>query len=266
MSDRAAASVVDRRRWCLGAAVLVGAAGCAGPGRRPPPAVAPGAGVVPFSASRRLGGLPDGWQEQVMRRDKPLTRYRTVQRDGRTALHALAEAASSGLRCDVDIDPAATPWLGWEWRVEQVASAATVAVDELDDAPVRVVVAFDGDRSLLTWRELVFQEQVEAFTGYTLPFATLMYVWDGQAALENVFAYPRSARIRYLVVDTGEAQTGRWRAHRRNVVDDYRRVFGGEPGRIHSVGVLTDSDDLRTRSEAWYGDLAFTGSPGEMAG
>jgi Protein of unknown function (DUF3047) len=86
-------------------------------------------------------------------------------------------------------------------------------------------------------------------------------VWDGQAPLESVFAYPRTARIRYLVVDSGDADTGRWLGHRRNVVDDYRRVFGGEPGRIRSVGVLTDSDDLRTRSEAWYGDLAFAGSP-----
>jgi hypothetical protein len=215
---------------------------------------------VPFSASPRLGEVPLGWHEQVMRRDKPVTRYQTAQSDGRTVLHALADQATSGLRCDVDVDPAATPWLTWEWRVDHVATAATVAVDELDDAPARVVVAFDGDKSTLSWRDLVFQEQVEAFTGYTLPFATLMYVWDGQAPLESVFTYPRSTRIRYLVADTGEARTGRWLPHRRNVVDDYRRVFGGEPGRIRSVGVLTDSDDLHVRSEAWYGDLAFVGS------
>jgi Protein of unknown function (DUF3047) len=258
VSGRAAAPVIGRRRWCLGTAGLLALAGCGTVARRQGATVAPGAGIMPFSATRRLGGLPEGWHEQVMRRDKPLTIYRTAQRDGRIALHALADGATSGLRCDVDVDPVATPWLGWEWRVEQMALAATVAADELDDAPVRVVVAFDGDPSLLSWRELVFQEQAEAFTGYTLPFATLMYVWDGQAALDSVFAYPRSARIRYLVVETGESNTGRWCAHRRNVVDDYRRVFGGEPGRIHSVGVLTDSDDLRTRSEAWYGDLGFT--------
>jgi hypothetical protein len=262
VSDHPAVPLAGRRRWCLGAAALLGLAGCGTPGRRPPAPVAPGAGVVPFSASPLLGQLPVGWQEQVMRRDKPVTRYQTAQRDGRTVLHALAERASSGLRCDVDIDPADTPWLEWEWRVDALATAATVAVDELDDSPARVVVAFDGDRSTLSWRELAFQDQVEAFTGYTLPFATLMYVWDGQAPLESVFAYPRTARIRYLVVETGEANTGRWLGHRRNVVDDYRRVFGGEPGRIRSVGVLTDSDDLRTRSEAWYGDLEFVAAPG----
>jgi len=29
--------------------------------------------------------------------------------------------------------------------------------------------------------------------------------------------------------------------------------------RLRSVGVLTDSDDLRTRAEAWYGDLVLQG-------
>jgi hypothetical protein len=261
VSDHPAVPLTGRRRWCLGAAALLGLAGCGTPARRAPAAVAPGAGIVPFSASQRPGELPVGWSEQVMRRDKPVTRYQVAQRDGRTVLHALAEQATSGLRCDVDVDPAATPWLTWEWRVDHLATAATVAVDELDDAPVRVVVAFEGDRSTLTWRELAFQDQVQAFTGYTLPFATLMYVWDGQAPLESVFAYPRTARIRYLVTESGEAHTGRWLPHRRNVVDDYRRVFGGQPGRISSVGVLTDSDDLHTRNEAWYGDLAFVGSP-----
>ena len=50
---------------------------------------------------------------------------------------------------------------------------------------------------------------------------------------------------------------GGWLAYRRNVVDDYRRVFGADPGPVRDVGVMTDSDDLKTRSETWYGDLSF---------
>lgn len=216
------------------------------------------AGIVPFSTSRRLGALPTGWHEQVMRRDLPSTHYLIAERDQRRVVHAVAERSTSGLRCDVDIDPTVTPWLNWEWRVDRVAPGATVASDELDDSPARVIVGFDGDVSGLTRRELIFQEQVELFTGYALPFATLMYVWDGQAAPESLFQYPRTGRIRYLVVESGAGNTGRWQRYRRNVVEDYRRVFGGEPGRIRSVGILTDSDDLKTRTDAWFGDLAFS--------
>ena len=45
-------------------------------------------------------------------------------------VHARADRSTSGLRCDVDIDPQATPWLSWEWRVDQVPADASVEDDE----------------------------------------------------------------------------------------------------------------------------------------
>ena len=250
-------AMLDRRRCCLAAlAVLTGLDGCTPLVKRPRALQA--AEIVRFSTARQQHGLPEGWYEQVMRRDLPATRYRLVDKEGRRVVHAVADRSTSGLRCDVDIDPRVTPWLEWDWRVDQLDVEATVASDELDDCPARVAVAFDGDLSTLTLREMLFREQVDLFTGHDLPFATLMYVWDGQAAPESVFEYPRSGRIRYLVVESGAAHTDRWQRYRRNVVEDYRRVFGGEPGRVLSVGLLTDSDDLKSHSEAWYGDLKFS--------
>lgn len=88
----------------------------------------------------------------------------------------------------------------------------------------------------------------------------LMYSWDGRAPVEQVIAYPRSGRIQYLVVESGSARTGQWLSYRRNVLDDYRQVFGAEPGRIHHVGVLNDSDDLQLELQSWFGDIAFEAS------
>jgi hypothetical protein len=247
-----------RRRWWLGAATLLGGTGCSpwAPGLSTPGSARDQ--VVPFSTSDRLGGLPEGWQPHVTRPDLPFTRYGLAQRDGRTVMHAQADSSTSGLRCDLDLDPNRTPWLSWEWRVDDCPLGATVAEDALDDAPARIVLGFDGDSARLSLRERLFADQVELFTGHTLPFATLTYVWDGRASVESVFPYARSSRIRYLVVDSGAAGIGRWLGHRRHVVEDYRRVFGEPPGRILGVGVLTDSDDLKIRAEAWFGDLAFT--------
>jgi hypothetical protein len=210
-----------------------------------------------FSTADDLVALPPGWHEHIMRRSLPATRYALQDRDSRRVIHAQADHSSSGLRADVNVDVQATPWLNWEWRVDDVPTRATVAEDDLDDSPARVVLAFEGDLSRLSLRDLMFREQIELFTGYRLPFATLMYTWDGQAAPESVFDYPRTSRIRYLVVESGAQRQGHWLRYRRNVRDDYRRVFGGEAGRLTSVGVLTDSDDLQSRSEAWFGDLRF---------
>lgn len=201
--------------------------------------------------------MPDGWRTHAMRRDRALTDYRVVRRDGRQVLEAHALRSSSGLRCDVDIDPLRTPWLSWSWRVDQFPSEASIADDERDDSPARIVVTFDGDPRTLRLRDRMFSELVEVVTGKPLPFATLMYAWDGEAAPDQVIAYPRSSRIQYLVVERGAQRTGRWLGYRRNLCDDYRRVFGAEPGRIRQVGVLSDSDDLKLELISWFGDIEF---------
>lgn len=240
---------MDRRHWCLGAAGAL--IGCGGVPVRREPGLAPG--LLP-----PLVEGPRGWQPHVMRRDRAPTVYTFGDRDGRQSVHALADRSTSGLRCDVDIDPQATPWLSWEWRVDHLPAGASVEDDDRDDSPARVVVAFDGDASGLGLRDRLFRDTVEMITGTTLPFATLMYVWDGQAPPESVVAYPRTARVQYLVVESGAERLGRWLGYRRNVLADYRRVFGGEPGRIRHVGLLADTDDLKARTDSWFANLAFS--------
>lgn len=249
----------DRRRLLRlgGTALATTAAGLLGSGCTSLRPAAPlRSEVVRFSDSPApADGLPAGWRLHVTRPDRPVTGYGLQRIDDRLALHAVAESSTSGVRCDVDIDLDARPWLRWEWRVDRIAADATVADDDLDDCPARVVLGFAGDMGRLSLRDRLFGDQVELFTGEPLPFATLCYVWDGQAAPETVLPYARSSRIRYLVVESGRDGTGRWQAYRRNVVADFQRVYGEPPGRLIGVGVLTDSDDLKGRAEAWYGDL-----------
>lgn len=250
----------DRRRLLRlgGAALAAAGSGLLGAGCSSLAPPAPARSDVPrFSTSPNLGGLPDGFRLQVTRPDRPVTAYALQAIDGRTALHALAASSTSGVRCDVDIDLAERPWLTWSWRVDAIHPQATMGDDDADDSPARLVLGFAGDMRRLNLRDRLFGDQVELFTGNVLPFATLCYAWDALAAPETVLPYARSGRIRYLVVESGSGNTGRWLSYRRNLVDDFQRIYGEPPGRLIGVGVLTDSDDLKGRAEAWYGDLVI---------
>lgn len=258
-SEALTGSQHERRQWLawLGALPLA-AGGCA----LPPPrraGLTAADRVVPFSASPADGGLPRGWEEYRARRDIPPSRYFTAEDAGRTVLRAEAWGGSSGLRCPVDLDPAEQPWLSWSWRADTPPPAGARA-DELalDDSPARVVVAFDGDVAGLPLRDRVFFEQVELFTGQRLPYATLMYVWDGTLPVGRVVPYERSGRIRMQVVQSGPGGAGGWRFFRRHLVEDFRAAFGEAPGRLVSVGVLTDADDLKQPLSADYGDIELS--------
>ena len=229
---------------------------------RAPPSVQGVYRTVPPIERGPDGGLPIGWEDFVQRPDRARTRYTVERRDGSFRLHAVADSASSSLACRVDIDPRITPWLRWQWRVDALHARASVADDLTEDCPARVVIAFDGDLGRLSLNDYIFSEQVEMFTGHKLPFATLTYVWDGHLPVESVLPYVRCSRIQYLVVENGEARLGRWLGYERNVLEDYRRVFGEPPsGHITHVGVLTDSDDLKNHVEAWYGDIGLFEEP-----
>lgn len=222
---------------------------------------APAARVLPFSTGD-LGLAPHGWMPYAVRRDLTRTRYAVVRDGNQRVLHARAAASATGLRCAVDIDPAAFGHLQFSWRVQQVPTQANVAAAEHDDCPARIIVAFGGDDTRLPLRDRLFFEQVELFTGQRLPFATLMYVWDGHGhALESVHRNHRTARIQYLTVESGPQRAGRWLHYERDVVADYQRVFGEAPGHIVGVGVLTDADALKIDLEAWYGDIMLASTP-----
>jgi uncharacterized protein (DUF2235 family) len=52
-----------------------------------------------------------------------------------------------------------------------------MALREADDSPVRIVLAFDGDRSRLSAKQCGIVRVGPALTGEEMPYATLMYVW-----------------------------------------------------------------------------------------
>ena len=238
----------------LGGQLLSGCAGLKSPSG---PAL-PQPALPLFSEQTATGDLPQGWEPYSIRRNLKRTQYQTVERDGQTVLHARADNAGSGLQTHVRIDPLQTPWFKWRWRVDEVHLDATVTDDVAEDTPARIVLAFEGDLAKLSLRDRIFFEQVELFTGNKLPYATMAYAWDGQAPVGEVVPYVRSKRLQNVVVESGSAHAGQWLQYERNVVEDFRRIFGEDPpGIIRSVGVLTDSDDLHNIAQAWYGDMSF---------
>jgi hypothetical protein len=60
-----------------------------------------------------------------------------------------------------------------------------------------------------------------------------------------------------VVASSGASGVGAWQTLSRNVVEDYKRAFGEEPGKLTGVAVLTDTDNTGEKTESWYGDIQF---------
>lgn len=191
---------------------------------------------------------------------KRATRYQPLMIDGRWAVQADSDAAVSLFRRKLRIEPGELNSVEFSWRVPELISSADLTQRATADSPVRLVLAFDGDRSKLSQKNRLMFDLAESLTGEQTPYATLMYVWENRVALETVIPGATSDRIRKVVVDSGPSQLNLWRLHRRRIVEDYRRAFGEDPGPLIGVAFMTDSDNTRSHAKAWYGEVRFIGN------
>ena len=186
---------------------------------------------------------------------KAETRFRYERHEGRDAIAVQADASASLLRQSVRIESPALGRLHFSWKVPALIPGADLGIRDKADGPVRIVLAFDGDRSRFSPRDAALSELVRALTGEELPYATLMYVWSNARRPESVVRNARTDRIRKLVVESGAARLHQWVDYERDIRADYQRAFGEPPGALVGIAIMTDSDNTASQARAWYGPL-----------
>lgn len=211
--------------------------------------------VLRFSELNPDGKLPKAWQAWIITPQKNKTSYTLTKHHGKTVLHADADAAASGLVLPLKPRSADQQMLSWEWKALSYIPGADHKEPGKDDAPLRIIVAFDGDKTKLSLKEQMVFEMAKIVSGQDMPYASIMYVWAANSPVETVITSARTSRIKMIVVNSGAAQLNSWQKHERDVAADYRRVFQEEPGKIIGIGLLTDSDNTRTQVQGIYGDI-----------
>ena len=126
---------------------------------------------------------------------------------------------------------------------------------ELADSPVRIVLAFEGDRSKFSAKDAMLSELAHALTGEPMPYATLMYVWCNNDAPGSVLTNPRTSRIRKLVMESGPRNLSQWLDYERDIRADFIKAFGEPPGALVAIGIMTDTDNTKSVTQAWYGPV-----------
>lgn len=185
------------------------------------------------------------------------THYTVTSHQGRPALQADSDGGDSLIRLRLAANGPQIGVLRFSWFAEQLNAEADVADAGADDAVVRVILQFGGDRSRFTARDQRLSDLMQLVTGEPLPYATLIYVWDPARPVGTVIPHRRSDRIRKLVVQSGPQGLGRWVDLERDVAADYRLAFGKAPERLEGVALMTDSNNTGVRSRAWYGPLRW---------
>jgi len=196
-----------------------------------------------------------GWVHQPLSKLKRDTVYTLIQEDGRTVLRGAADRAASLYVAGFKPPLALATTLSWRWKTDALVPGADNRKKELEDAPLRVLVAFDGDQSTLPEVEQQRFRRAKNLSGRTLPYAVLMYIWSEQLAVGTIITSAHTSQVKMLVVASGTGGLGQWQSLRRNIAEDYKRAYGADPDRLLGIAVMTDTDNTGETATGLYADL-----------
>ncbi len=185
-----------------------------------------------YAARFSTGDLSE-WQEKSFKGE---TRYQW----GKNSLCAESENSASARYRKIKIDLEKTPWLNWRWQVNSGIDPNRKEQSKSgDDYPARVYVVFSGGLKFWDTR-------------------AINYVWSSNQPIEASWKNAFTSNARMIAVQSGSKKLGLWLQQRRNVLDDFRRLFGDEPGSVDAIAIMTDSDNSSSVSSACYGDIWFS--------
>jgi Protein of unknown function (DUF3047) len=213
--------------------------------------------IPKFSTSKAAGPPPADWKNLALSSFKKKTDYSLVTEEGVVVVRAMAHGSASILSVTTDFDPRQFPMLSWRWKVVQGIPEANNADQNKEDSPARVMVGFSGDSSKLNLKDRIAASTAQSASGHPFPYALLMYIWGGKVPIGSTTTSSRTSRIKMIALSADDQGIGKWQSFTRNIVEDYKKAFGEDPGNVTSIELLTDTDNTGGDAEAFYGDITI---------
>jgi hypothetical protein len=186
-------------------------------------------------------GIPEGWKGGQTW-GSPAYDFTVVEESPSRALHLRSRGDSSTISREVTVNLRETPILEWRWKAVVLPAGADSRRKETDDQALQLYLSFPRFPRMLRSR-------------------IIGYVWDSSAPEGAIVPSQKSSLVTYVVVRSGARDLGRWVTEARDVWEDFRRIWGEDPGTLEAVSIAIDSDDTRSSAEAYVGEIRFRARP-----
>jgi len=183
-------------------------------------------------------GIPPVWQGQ--RWGSPTYDMTIVEDGGKKVLHLKSKNDGSTVSKEVkgQVDLKATPMLEWSWKAVTLPKGGNSCVKATDDQAAQIYV---------TWPR--FPEQVRS--------QIIGYVWDTTLPAGTICKSEKTGMVTYVVIRSGPAEAGKWLTERRNVREDFKKIYGSDPENPGAVSISIDSNDTGSTAESFVGAILF---------
>lgn len=197
--------------------------------------------VIDDWKSQQLGahGIPDGW---LGGQTWGLPQYdmTIAENAGHRVLHLKSKIETSTIRRDIRgrVSLKDTPILEWSWKAITLPKNGDCRKKATDDQAAQLYVVWPR-----------FPEAVRS--------QIIGYIWDSTAPAGSVVKSEKTSTVTYVVMRSGTADLGKWITERRNVLEDYKKIYGAQPDNPGYISIAIDSDDTVSSAESLFGPIRF---------
>ena len=196
-------------------------------------------------AQKDIKQLPKGWALKVWHGRADVRLIKDENRDVKV-LRMRSEKASVSIYREVKLDLNKFPVLSWKWKVTKLPAGADARNVESDDQAAGIYVVFPRFPSFIN-------------------SLLIGYVWETSAPVGSILKSRKNPMVHYIVVRSGMDDLDKWITEKRNVMDDYRRVFGSEAPKVGGIALMIDTDDTLSDAESYFARVEFNGRPSKVS-
>lgn len=184
-------------------------------------------------------GIPSGWAGQAFgrRAEYDLT---IEEHAGQRVLHLKSRDEHSTIAKDVTgkANLKETPILEWTWMATILPKGGDLRRKNTTDMAAQLYVVWPR-----------FPESLRS--------RIIGYVWDATAPVGTVAKSKKTGTVTFVVVRSGAVELGKWLTERRNLYDDYERIFGEPPDAPRAITISIDSNDTHSIAESFMGPIVL---------
>jgi len=165
--------------------------------------------------------------------------YLVAEEDGNRFLRAYSEKQGIQIGLLHEFRAKSFPLLRWRWRATQLPPGGDERVEHTNDSAAAVYVIYDSR---------------------LMPRA-VKYVWSTTLPVGTRATNPSYWRAKTIVLRMGAAELGTWQQETVNLYQDYKELFGAEPGEVQGIALITSSDSTGGVAAADYDDFILLPEP-----
>jgi hypothetical protein len=193
--------------------------------------------VDKFSLEKVTDSIPEGWQLDKKSGDPQVK----VEQTGDLAyVRFISNNSSFGLRKEMNFSIKEYPYLNWKWKTTRLPEKGDFLKKETDDQAAQMYVVFPRFPAKLN-TEIVG------------------YLWESNPKNKGREGEsPAWSKSKVIVLQAGPEKLNQWVQEKRNVYEDYKKLFKKEPPKAGGLSIYINTQHTQGKAESFFSQIYFS--------